>query len=337
MSEIQAGEVGMGETLMSVSEVEVHFAARRKTARALDGVSLDWRPGEILGVVGESGCGKSTLARAMLGLQPTAEGQLSLSGGLVSSKDEQQKLRKRVQMIFQDPYQSLNPRQRVATIVTEPLRVQGVAKEKHDERVRRAMNDVGLDPDRYLDRYPHQLSGGQRQRVAIAAALVLEPEGLICDEPVSMLDASVQAQILNVLVGLQKQRGLALIFITHDLSLAWSLCDRIVVMYLGRIVEEGRAEDVIERPQHPYTQALVTAIPLAVPGGGGRRELLAGELPDPTAVPPGCRFHPRCPRRFEPCDRIDPELLDAGAPGQRAACLLHDPAAVAAAGTETAA
>lgn len=337
MSEIQAGEVGMGETLMSVSEVEVHFAARRKTARALDGVSLDWRPGEILGVVGESGCGKSTLARAMLGLQPTAEGQLSLSGGLVSSKDEQQKLRKRVQMIFQDPYQSLNPRQRVATIVTEPLRVQGVAKEKHDERVRRAMNDVGLDPDRYLDRYPHQLSGGQRQRVAIAAALVLEPEGLICDEPVSMLDASVQAQILNVLVGLQKQRGLALIFITHDLSLAWSLCDRIVVMYLGRIVEEGRAEDVIERPQHPYTQALVTAIPLAVPGGGGRRELLAGELPDPTAVPPGCRFHPRCPRRFEPCDRIDPELLDAGAPGQRAACLLHDPAAVAAAGAETAA
>ncbi|MEZ5074128.1 MAG: ABC transporter ATP-binding protein [Solirubrobacterales bacterium] len=337
MSEIQAGEVGMGETLMSVSEVEVHFAARRKTARALDGVSLDWRPGEILGVVGESGCGKSTLARAMLGLQPTAEGQLSLSGGLVSSKDEQQKLRKRVQMIFQDPYQSLNPRQRVATIVTEPLRVQGVAKEKHDERVRRAMNDVGLDPDRYLDRYPHQLSGGQRQRVAIAAALVLEPEGLICDEPVSMLDASVQAQILNVLVGLQKQRGLALIFITHDLSLAWSLCDRIVVMYLGRIVEEGRAEDVIERPQHPYTQALVTAIPVAVPGGGGRRELLAGELPDPTAVPPGCRFHPRCPRRFEPCDRIDPELLDAGAPGQRAACLLHDPAAVAAAGAETAA
>lgn len=337
MSEIQAGEIGMGETLMSVSEVEVHFAARRKTARALDGVSLDWRPGEILGVVGESGCGKSTLARAMLGLQPTAEGQLSLSGGLVSSKDEQQKLRKRVQMIFQDPYQSLNPRQRVATIVTEPLRVQGVAKEKHDERVRRAMNDVGLDPDRYLDRYPHQLSGGQRQRVAIAAALVLEPEGLICDEPVSMLDASVQAQILNVLVGLQKQRGLALIFITHDLSLAWSLCDRIVVMYLGRIVEEGRAEDVIERPQHPYTQALVTAIPLAVPGGGGRRELLAGELPDPTAVPPGCRFHPRCPRRFEPCDRIDPELLDAGAPGQRAACLLHDPAAVAAAGAETAA
>ena len=155
-------------------------------------------------------------------------------------------------------------------------------KDEHDERVRRAMDDVGLDPDRFLDRYPHQLSGGQRQRVAIAAALVLEPDGLICDEPVSMLDASVRAQILNVLVNLQKQRGLALIFITHDLSLAWSLCDRIAVMYLGRIVEEGRSADVIERPQHPYTQALVTAIPVPTPGGGGRRELLKGELPDPT-------------------------------------------------------
>ena len=175
--------------------------------------------------------------------------------------------------------------------------------------MRRALTDVGLDPDRFLDRYPYQLSGGQRQRVAIAAALVLEPEGLICDEPVSMLDASVRSQILAVLVELQRRRGLALIFITHDLSLAWSLCDRIVVMYLGRVVEEGQAEDVIERPQHPYTQALVTAIPVPVPGGGGRRELLEGELPDPTAIPGGCRFHPRCPRRFEPCDAVDPELV----------------------------
>ncbi len=335
MSEVQAGEIGIGDTLMNVSDVAVRFETRRATARALDGISLEWRPGEILGVVGESGCGKSTLARAMMGLQPTTEGQLHLSGGLVASKGDQRAMRKRVQMIFQDPYQSLNPRQRVSAIVTEPLRVQSVPKAEHDERVRRAMNDVGLDPDRYLDRYPHQLSGGQRQRVAIAAALVLEPEGLICDEPVSMLDASVRAQILNVLVGLQKSRGLALVFITHDLSLAWSLCDRIAVMYLGRIVEEGRAVDVIERPQHPYTQALVTAVPVPTAGGGGRRDLLRGELPDPTAIPTGCRFHPRCPRRFEPCDSVDPELLDAGAPGQRAACLLHDPALAAkAAGQE---
>jgi oligopeptide/dipeptide ABC transporter ATP-binding protein len=327
VSEVQAGEIGTGETLMNVRDVEVRFEARRKTARALDGVSLEWRPGEILGVVGESGCGKSTLARAMLGLQPTHEGQFHLSGGVVSSKSEQRDLRKRIQMIFQDPYQTLNPRQRVSAIITEPLKVQSVPKGEHDERVRRAMNDVGLDPDRFLDRYPHQLSGGQRQRVAIAAALVLEPDGLICDEPVSMLDASVRSQILNVLLSLQKQRGLALIFITHDLSLAWSLCDRIAVMYLGRIVEEGRSTDVIERPKHPYTQALVTAIPIPTPGGGGDRELLKGELPDPTDVPTGCRFHPRCPKRFEPCDRIDPTLVPVGGEGHLAACLLHDPAA----------
>ena len=156
---------------------------------------------------------------------------------------------------------------------------------------------------------------------------MLEPDGLICDEPVSMLDASVQAQILRVLLDLQKQRELALLFITHDLSLAWSLCDRIAVMYLGRVVEQGSVTDVIERPQHPYTQALVTAVPIATPGGGGERELLSGELPDATDVPTGCRFHPRCPKRFEPCDMVDPDLMPAGGRDQLAACLLHDPAA----------
>jgi oligopeptide/dipeptide ABC transporter ATP-binding protein len=224
-------------------------------------------------------------------------------------------------MIFQDPYQTLNPRQRVSAIVSEPLRIQRASGADRDERVRRAMNDVGLDPDQYLERYPHQLSGGQRQRVAIAAALVLEPEGLICDEPVSMLDVSVRSQVLSVLLELRSRRGLALLFITHDLSIAWSFCDRIAVMYLGRIVEQGLAVDVIERPTHPYTQALVTAVPVPSAGGGGQRDLLAGELPDPSNVPTGCRFHPRCPKRFEPCDRIDPPLMPAGA--QQAACLLH--------------
>jgi oligopeptide/dipeptide ABC transporter ATP-binding protein len=162
--------------------------------------------------------------------------------------------------------------------------------------------------------------------VAIAAALVLDPDGLICDEPVSMLDVSVRAQILEVLLELRRRRGLALLFITHDLSLAWSLCDRLAVMYLGRIVEQGSAVDVIERPQHPYTQALVSAVPVATAGGGVGRVMLSGELPDATDVPPGCRFHPRCPRRFEPCDRVDPPLLTTSAPGQLAACLLHDPA-----------
>ena len=229
-------------------------------------------------------------------------------------------------MIFQDPYQTLNPRQRVEAIVTEPLLVQGTGDAESRPRVARALEDVGLDPERFLERYPHQLSGGQRQRVAIAAALVLEPDGLICDEPVSMLDASVRAQILAVLLELQRRRGLGLLFITHDLSLAWSLCDRLCVMYLGRIVERGRAVDVIERPQHPYTRALIDAVPVPAPGGRQRRELLRGELPDPTNIPAGCRFHPRCPRRFEPCDSVDPALLEAGGPDQLAACLLHDPA-----------
>jgi oligopeptide/dipeptide ABC transporter ATP-binding protein len=315
----------MSDALMDVRDLAVEFRSRRRVTRALDGVSLDWDRGEILGVVGESGCGKSTLARAMLGLIEPASGTVAIDGRPLDGKASLRDLRRRVQMIFQDPYQTLNPRQRVATIVAEPLIVQGVARGEHQGRVRQALDDVGLEPERYLARYPHELSGGQRQRVAIAAALVLEPEGLICDEPVSMLDASVRAQILAVLVELQRRRGLALIFITHDLSLAWSLCDRIAVMYLGRIVEQGQAIDVIERPGHPYTQALVDAVPVPTAGRGTGREPLSGELPDPTDVPPGCRFHPRCPRRFEPCDRLDPPLLPAGAPGQLAACLLHDP------------
>jgi oligopeptide/dipeptide ABC transporter ATP-binding protein len=313
----------MSSPLMEARDLAVHFPGpRRSVARAVDGVSLDWRRGEILGVVGESGCGKSTLARALLGLVPRTAGDVERDGGSVDGKPALRELRKHVQMIFQDPYQTLNPRQRVRTIVAEPLRVQGV--DGGPDRVQRAMEDVGLDPKRFLDRYPHQLSGGQRQRVAIAAALVLEPDGLICDEPVSMLDVSVRAQILQVLIELRKRRDLALLFITHDLSLAWSLCDRLAVMYLGRIVEQGSAVDVIERPQHPYTQALVAAVP--VPSAEARiREPLSGELPDATNVPTGCRFHPRCPRRFEPCDKVDPPLLATPA-GQVAACLLHDPA-----------
>jgi oligopeptide/dipeptide ABC transporter ATP-binding protein len=311
---------------MEVRGLAVRFKARRGTARALDGVSLEWRRGEILGVVGESGCGKSTLARTMLALQDPAAGEVTLDGEALDGKGSRRALRRRVQMIFQDPYQTLNPRQRVSAIVNEPLTVQGVPRSEHSGRVRRALRDVGLEPERFLERYPHELSGGQRQRVAIAAALVLEPEGLICDEPVSMLDASVRAQILAVLLELKRRRDLALLFITHDLSLAWSLCDRIAVMYLGRVVEHGAAVDVIERPKHPYTQALVTAVPVPRAGGREDRELLAGELPDPTDIPRGCRFHPRCPKRFEPCDQVDPPLFRAGTSGQVAACLLHDPA-----------
>ncbi len=319
----------MSDSLMEVRDLAVSFKVRKGVTRAVDGVSLDWRAGEVFGVVGESGCGKSTLARALLGLVEPAAGEVALHGSKLEGKSDLGELRRRVQMIFQDPYQTLNPRQRVRSIVAEPLVVQGVDRAEHEGRVRSALEDVGMDPERFGQRYPHQLSGGQRQRVAIAAALVLEPEGLICDEPVSMLDASVRAQILTVLGGLQERRGLALLFITHDLSLAWSLCDRLAVMYLGRVVEQGTAVDVIEHPRHPYTQALVDAIPVPTAGGGGRRELLGGELPDATEVPPGCRFHPRCPRRFEPCDRVDPKLIPIGGREQMAACLLHDPSIAA--------
>ncbi|MET0824343.1 MAG: ABC transporter ATP-binding protein [Solirubrobacterales bacterium] len=313
------------QPLVELRDLAVEFRGRGFVARAVDGVSLEWRKGEILGIVGESGCGKSSLARGVLHLVEPAEGEIVLDGESLDDKRALDAMRRRLQMIFQDPYQTLNPRQRVRTIVTEPLRVQGVDSATHEALVERALTDVGLEPARFADRYPHQLSGGQRQRVAIAAALVLEPDGLICDEPVSMLDASVQAQIVNVLLEIKKRRELALLFITHDLSLAWSLCDRIAVMYLGLVVEQGLAADVIERPQHPYTRALVDAVPVATPGGGGRREPLSGELPDAAIPPSGCHFHPRCPRRFEPCDKVDPQLLPAGPRDQLAACLLHDP------------
>ena len=299
--------------LMEVRDLAVHYGP----AKALDGVSLEWRRGEILGIVGESGCGKSTLARAMLGLVPPAAGSVSADGEELGGKASLRTLRRSVQMIFQDPYQTLNPRRRVREIVAEPLVVTGVAKAEHEARVARALEEVGMAPARFADRYPHQLSGGQRQRVAIASTLVLEPAGIVCDEPVSMLDVSVRSQILHVLLELQRARELALLFITHDLSLAWQLCDRIAVMYLGRIVEQGDARDVIERPGHPYTQALVEAVPPRK-----QRNALGGELPDPAALPAGCRFHPRCPKRFEPCDQVDPELYPVGEPAHEAACLL---------------
>jgi len=302
-------------SLFSVNDLHVHYG----TARAVDGVSFEWQPGEVLGVVGESGCGKSTLARALLGLVPQSGGSVEVDGAVVSGRAELRKLRRRVQMVFQDPYQTLNPRMRVRTIVSEPLVVQGVPKGEHASRVSRALEDVGLS-ERYLDRYPHELSGGQRQRVAIATALVLDPDGLICDEPVSMLDVSVQAQVLRVLMDLRESRSLALLFITHDLGLAWALCDRIAVMYLGRIVEQGTAEQVIEHPRHPYTQALVAAVPS--PSRAEGVKLLPGEPPDAAHIPPGCRLHPRCPHRFEPCDSEDPSLLATGEDGHAAACLL---------------
>jgi oligopeptide/dipeptide ABC transporter ATP-binding protein len=321
--------------LFEVRDLKVHFPIRRsggRVVRAIDGVDLEWRRGEVLGIVGESGCGKSTLGRTLLGLQPPTSGEIRVEGVPLAATDIRA-VRRRVQMIFQDPYQSLNPRQTVSSLVTEPLAIHGVASGA--ERVARAvaaLESAGLAPAaRYWDRYPHELSGGQRQRVVIAAAMVLGPEALICDEPVSALDVSVRAQVLHVLMGLRRENDLGLIFITHDLGLAWALCDRIAVMYLGRIVETGPAEQVIGDPRHPYTQSLLSVVPSPYPREA-RRQILAGELPDAANIPTGCRFHPRCPRAFDPCPKDDPrELVPSGEGGHRTACWLVEGAPVAAA------
>jgi oligopeptide/dipeptide ABC transporter ATP-binding protein len=274
--------------------------------------------------VGESCCGKTTTAQSILGLVDPDSGTIRLAGDDVTAArgGELRRLRRRMQLIYQDPYQSLNPRLRVRDAVAEPLVVHEV-RDDRDGRVARALAAAGLTPpETFLDRRPHELSGGQRQRVAIAASLVLEPELLVADEPVSMLDVSVRAGVLDVLDGL-RGRGIGVLMITHDLSTAAHFADRIAVMYLGRIVEEGPARDVIRNPRHPYTAALISVVPDPDPRQEGRREILHGETPDATRVPTGCRFHPRCPVRIDVCPRLDPPLDQAteAAAGHRAACV----------------
>ncbi len=318
------------EPLFEAHDLEVHFPVRgtrpKRYVRALDGVDLRWNRGEVLGIVGESGCGKSTLGRVLMGLERPTGGHVQFEGEPLRGADLR-KLRRRIQMVFQDPYQSLNPRMSVGTLVQEPLRIHRIGK-RGSERVAmavRALEDAGLAPAvRYWDRYPHELSGGQRQRVVIAAALVLGTEGLVCDEPVSALDVSVRAQVIHLLMDLRREQGLSLIFITHDVGLAWALCDRVAVMYLGRVVEEGTTEQVIGNPQHPYTRSLLSVVPTPHPRADLRREILQGELPDASRIPSGCRFHPRCPRAFAPCTTDDPrELMGVpDDPGHARACWL---------------
>jgi oligopeptide/dipeptide ABC transporter ATP-binding protein len=274
---------------------DLHVAfhtGRRTSARAVDGVNLTVLPGQIVALVGESGCGKSTLARALLGLQPLAAGEVLVDGEpLPRTRSGLKAYRRRAQLILQDPMGSLNPRMTVYESVAEGLRVHGVADE--EARVAEALSRVGMrPPERFYTRYPHELSGGQRQRVVIAGALVLEPEILVADEPVSSLDASVRGEILALLLRLRDELGLSILVVTHDLGLAWNVADRIAVMYLGRIIEEGPTEELLGRPQHPYTRALLSVVPEM-----DRIEpvVLVGEPPDPTRIPSGCRFHPRCP------------------------------------------
>ncbi|MFK4213383.1 oligopeptide/dipeptide ABC transporter ATP-binding protein [Streptomyces sp. NPDC030920] len=279
--------------LLSAQGLKVTFPGRRGAApaRAVDSVDLDIRPGEIVALVGESGCGKTTLARSLLGLVAPTSGQVTFGGKPLDYASRALKTyRKRVQLVLQDPSGSLNPRHTVYDAVAEGLRIHGYAGDER-EAVAGALSRAGLrPPERFFLRYPHELSGGQRQRVVIAGALVLEPELIVADEPVASLDASVRGEILALLLRLRDELGLSALVVTHDLGLAWNIADRVAVMYLGRIVETGKVEQILTAPQHPYTQALLSVLPES----GAEPVILTGEPPDPSRVPSGCRFHARC-------------------------------------------
>jgi oligopeptide transport system ATP-binding protein len=322
----------MSDPILQLTDVKTHFPITRGflikrhvgTVKAVDGVSLTVRRGEVLGLVGESGCGKSTLARTILQLVPTTSGTVVLNGRNLANNSDRELLaaRRDLQMVFQDPYASLNPRMTVFATLAEPLLVHRIcAAAEVPARVSELMRLVGLAP-RFMQKYPHEFSGGQRQRIAIARALALEPKVIVADEPVSALDVSIQAQILNLLAQLTKKMNLTLIFIAHDLSVVKHISDRVAVMYLGKIVELGLAADVIERPRHPYTRALVSAIPTPNPETERTRKriVLAGDPPSPIDPPSGCAFHPRCAYAQAQCKLAPPPLLADG-PTREVACV----------------
>lgn len=342
----------MSDQILIAKDVTKHFPVARRpldvilrrpvlVVKALDGVDLAVKKGEIVALVGESGSGKTTLSMNILGLQVPTKGEVLFDGtnvgdwasGKATPKTNKNlhgkrarilNLRRRAQMIFQDPYESLNPRQTIWEIVAEPLEIHftRISSEEKENKVRAALEDCGLTPaEHFWDRYPDELSGGQRQRVVIASALVLEPDLLLADEPVSMLDVSIRADILMLLSSLRERRGVTILYTTHDLATAGYFTDRMVVMYLGRVVEQGPTVDVLKNPKHPYTQALVSVAPAPNPRKRKQRVILRGEVPNPIDVPSGCRFHPRCPLAVDRCKIDDPTLIEVGQ-DHKAACLL---------------
>jgi len=321
-----------GEELLIVEGVRKYFPITRgiifqkeiASVKAVDGVSFSIKPGETLGIVGESGCGKSTLARCIMKLLESTDGKITFEGRDITrlSRPAMRPIRREMTMIFQDPYASLNPRKRVGFIIGEPLEVHGLGTSSEiKRRVQELLEVVGLNPEHY-NRFPHEFSGGQRQRIGVARALSVNPKLIVCDEPVSALDVSVQAQILNLLKDLQDDFGLTYIFIAHDLNVVRHISDRVMVMYLGKVAEVAPRDVLYTEPKHPYTGALLSAVPIANPDIGRQREavVLEGDVPSPVNPPSGCRFHPRCPRFVEGhCDVEEPPLYGFGK-GQAAAC-----------------
>ena len=324
---------GSNNAILEVRNLVKHFPVggggllgkAAAVVRAVDGVSFSIRSGETLGLVGESGCGKTTTGRCILQLERPTSGQVIFEGRDLTTLTEAdlRPVRRKLQVIFQDPYSSLNPRMSVGQIVGEPLKVHGIVTDRKQraERVAELLAVVGLLP-RLADRYPHELSGGQRQRVGIARALAMEPSFIVCDEPVSALDVSIQAQIINLLDDLQRRFGLTYLFVAHDLSVVRHISDRIVVMYLGKVMEITDRQALYEDPLHPYTKALLSAVPIPVPEVEARREhiVLGGEVPSSLNPPAGCVFHPRCPIAIEECRRVVPDLREVK-PGHWAACI----------------
>lgn len=313
--------------LVEVDHIKVQFGSKRHPFTAVDHVSFDIYEGETFGLVGESGSGKTTIGRSIIRINPVTEGEIRFNGKRISGKltrEEDHQVTKDIQMIFQDPMSSLNERAKVGYIVAEGLYSPGhhLTEEERQEKVDRALSDVGLLPE-FASRFPHEFSGGQRQRICIARALALNPEFIVCDEPVSALDVSIQAQIINLLRDLQKERGLTYLFISHDLSVVEHISDTVGVMYLGGMVESGETADIFGNPLHPYTKALFSAIPMPDPDVRKERILLKGDIPSPANPPAGCKFHTRCSECMEICKHEEPQVKDVGN-GHKVKCHLYD-------------